>query len=263
MPVVIEMANKPLMALALEKPKIRDYDEVSQRTNTSAIIDWLLNLLGVNDNNKEEHHIETFKFINQSMNHFTYEEIQLAFRNYVSGECYINDKPMLVTQQLNAVVFGNVMKAYSVQKKSSVMNAYRREQKALAEPTTDISQADKDLLVMTGVLNCFDTYETLKEIPNGYGWVYDFFFERGCFPAHTTEFRNEIELRTKAKAESDFKRDQIKGDVFTSLKKFVANLEKGATMKILCKKLILSDLFDSIIENDLDIRTEMRKPKIK
>lgn len=162
--LVVEMKNKPKMAIAWENPKLRDYPEEKKNENTVKLFYWLLNLLGVKgDDTTDSHHDVAIKFINESLLNYTYQEIKLAFEKYVSGEYYdSNGKPMLVTQQLNSVVLGRVMREYEIIKKRD-LDTYRRKKAEQMQSKTEISEEEKENIIIHGLITCFDAFAQTKK----------------------------------------------------------------------------------------------------
>lgn len=182
--LVIPVDNKKDLAYALENMKIRDYEGNLRAKNTNVVVLYLLNLLGVKaSEDTRVHHMVCTKFINNNLKNYTYQEIELAFEKYVLGEFYDQKgNKLLVTQQLNAVVMGNVMACYSELKKNE-LDDYRRKRNEIIiksrEKKQDISEEEKKELVRKGVINCYDYYCEHDKIPTGYLYVYDVLYDLG------------------------------------------------------------------------------------
>lgn len=251
---IVEMENKSDLAIALENTKLRDYPNEIRSKNTLNIVLWLLDLLGVKgDEATERHHIVSANFINDTLKNYTYQEIKLAFQKYVAGEYYdSNGNPMLVTQQLNAVVIGRVMREYENLKKRD-LDAYRRKRTEDMNKEVQLSQEEKDLIVYVGVIDCFKHFEQHKSIESGKGWVYDFFYEKGRLPKHTKEFREEIKAKAIIEVENDIK----SGGVTSQVKEALKNIHQS-TIAVKCKEIILREYFKRLIKEKIDIKEEMK-----
>lgn len=248
---VVEMKNKPSLAVALENTKIRDYPEEIRNANTMNLVDWLLNLLGVNaKNDNVKHHAAAFEFVNKTLLNYTYQEIKLAFEKYVAGEYYeAENKPMMVTQQLNAVVIGKVMKNYEALKKSE-LDAYRREREKQNRKDKELTKEEKDEIVLVGILNCFEIFKETGEIQDGYTYLYQHFYELGKFPKHTNEFRENARSRAIESLEQSIKKQR---EEF----KRVSYDYSEANITRKCKQIILGDWFKSLIEKGIEIKDEL------
>ena len=172
----IEMDNKPVMAIALENDKIRDFSEELRNSNTQDLVIHLLNLLGVSGKQDPNHHIEAAKFINLSLGKYTYQEILLAFQMYVSGD-FKDERGLqvLVTQQINAVVIGRVMRCYSEIKKNN-LDQYRKKKELNSR--NEMSQEEKDLLYIAPLISRFDQYKENKGGLKEVNHIYDDFIDK-------------------------------------------------------------------------------------
>lgn len=240
----VEMKNKPLVAVAMENPKIKDYPEELRNSNTLTLLKWLLNILGVNGEEKIEHHQTLFSLINESYGRFTYQEIKLAFEYYLQGKYSENGKPILVTQQLNGVVFGKVMSHFEKIKKSNEMDAYNQRKKDQLQQNTELSQQEKDEIVKNGVINCYSEWLKTKKIEAGYLWIYDHLDELGLLNFTPHEKWQRVHdakeyLENKVKGEADkSKRNQIKEALKNIRSKPIENK---------AKRMLVEDYFQKIL----------------
>lgn len=137
-----------------------------------------------------------------------------------------------------------------------VMNAYRQQKaRPKPEPPKEMTQEEKDLIVFSGIINCFEDYKQVKFIRDGYGYVYDFFFENKKLPLHTPEFRARIKNEAILRLEKEISEQGITLQVKEALNELKLN-QKG--VKAMSKKIVLSEYFDGLIENNIDIKTEMQ-----
>lgn len=211
---VFPMANKPREAIALENPKIRNYPEQLRNGNTATIVDWLLNLLGVNDSGKEAHHVECFRFINERLTSYTYQEIKEAFLMFVNHEL---DASVMVTQQLNAVVIGKVMKMYDDHRKQKLSEYYRlRNAAAAVQP--EISEEEKQRLIENGIRECYLNFKQTRTISVGRVWIYDWLIEnKKINPTPEEKKRLYKEAKLKVVEESKLKGIQSYKDAVRSI----------------------------------------------
>ncbi|MDB9801081.1 hypothetical protein OAB94_01765 [Flavobacteriaceae bacterium] len=128
---------------------------------------------------------------------------------------------------------------------------------------TEQSEDEKKTILYLGIMNCWDDFLKGNGIVDGYAWVYDWFFERGAFPKHTTDFKRGIDKR----AISYVERQWQTAPKTMSVKNYLKELQGSGTMVVICKKIILSDLFECIKLNPksfVDILKEIENnPKNK
>ncbi len=171
---VVNVPNKNKYAVALENNKLRDFPQELKNTNTLSLIDWLLNLLGVNEKEGSiDHHAVAFNFVNENLNNYTYQEIKLAFNMFVSGQLTDEQgKPLLIAQQLNAVVIGKVMKAYQDLKVQNLDSYYRAKKKLLSPPPTEPTPEERKEIRRQFLKNVFDDIKNTGYYD--YAWlIYD------------------------------------------------------------------------------------------
>ena len=103
--------QKPELIVLAEKKKLRDYEIEKRKAFSVKLIAKLLNLLGVNDGKTEQHNALAIH-VCDFYGHVSFEQIDKAFGLFVIGA--FTTKPF---QQLNAVVFGQVMAEYFLHEK--------------------------------------------------------------------------------------------------------------------------------------------------
>lgn len=244
--ISVPMRGKPYMAALSENVKIKDYPEEIQTANIMSFITWALNLLGVKgDENKVSHHVAAADFVKNKLDSYTFQELKYAFLMYVSGELELR-----VLQQFNAVVCGDVMRAYK-QIKNVRLSAYFQAKEAyLAElnykEPTDEEKAKSAYL---GTINCFDEYKQTGTILPGYAWIYDHVTELGLVE-YTTEAKKKSMTLAKELLIKESKHIDPK-----KYKDFIAKVEEKNSSKVIvkAKNLLLADYFDRIIEKGLHI----------
>lgn len=256
--LVVPMENKNELALALENTKIRDYQPEQREINTKKMVLYLLNLLGVKGSESTTpHHVICTKFIEKNLKHYTYQEIELAFEKYVLGEFYDSKgQKMLVTQQLNAVVLGNVMNCYS-ELKTNELDAYRSERnKQIVEArnkSEELSDQEKSDLIRSGVVTCFDHYSQHNEIKSGYLYVYDVLFDKGLLESEIEEKKriyklavSRVNREVKSKRPTTFaERNDIKHLIEKAKNNLLIDKYKAEAQSI-----SLSMFFQSIVDSN-------------
>lgn len=88
-----------------------------------------------------------------------FQEITKMFQMYVDNKLSIEPIP----NYFDRILFGKIVSAYKEQKP--------RIKKEIKMP--EISEEEKQRLIIHGVINCFDEYLQSKRIIDGYVWVYD------------------------------------------------------------------------------------------
>tara|TARA_A100000171_G_scaffold49827_1_gene59754 strand:- start:17 stop:856 length:840 start_codon:yes stop_codon:yes gene_type:complete len=258
---VVQMQHKNKFAVSLENPKLRDYPEEVRNANTANLVDWLLNLLGVNEKNgSTDQHVAAFNHIHRTLDVYTYQEIILAFEMYVNGE--FTDKqgrPIEVFSEFNARVIGRVMKLYT-EKKRENLTAYYQQKQMQKNKLPEISEAEKKKLIENGIIECFNDYKETKEIKHGRLYVYEELYKRNLLPPHTPEFKAEIEKRAKVKvlrqAEQTIKSGKLDENTHKA-KKLIARVQEGKqSFKRDCRRIIIQDFFDKLLSEseDFDIK---------
>lgn len=246
----IECPQKNEYVVASEKQSISEYNEDERNTQTANLIDFLLNLLAVNEKDGNlEHHKLSFEFIIAKMSHYSFQEIVLAFQKYVAGEYFENRKPMLVTQQLNPVIIGKVMKCYSDVKREEI-DRYKRKTKLLKPVEATITDEEKELLVLMGIQTAFEEYEKDGFVSPGYAWLYEYFWERKALIKHDEEYRR----KTKEKALSLIKKEyQTLGKRLSGMSSYLSEAETNGKLKAYCKRIAVEDKFSEIQKSGISI----------
>lgn len=121
------------------------------------------------------------------------------------------------------------------------------------EKPMELTEEEKELIVYTGVIGCFKTFEETKRIEAGKGWVYDFFFEKKRLPKHTDEFKASVMEKAKTELENEIK----SGGINLQVKEALKNIQPSG-IAIKCKEIILREYFERLIEEKIDIKAEMK-----
>ena len=220
---------------AFNEKRIREYDPEMRNKASYTLIDELLNLLGVNaKEGNSEHHVEAFKFINETMDRFSYSDIRLAFKKYVAGEY-----DLLVTQQLNAVVIGRVMKLYEEKRNTEVLRKDKKEDVIL----TDEQKAE---IITQGLISTWNEFSEKGDLESGYTWVYDRFDKLGVI-----ELSKDEKVSLMKQAESNLISRKLEERGVSDLVNFKRRLEeKGDPIKNEAKRIALVNFLRSITEDE-------------
>lgn len=260
---VVEMQHKPILATALEHPKIRDYPQAIKNENTFIIFSWMLDLLGVKGSTHTDgHHDIAITFIHSSLSGYTYQEITLAFQMYVRGDF----NSLLVTQQLNAVVIGRVMRAYDHLKKND-LNIYRSEkskQMALAEKKEYTSQ-EKELLMFINMLNYWEQYKITNEVGIGGQVLFDRFLEKGilghpCEKIYKRYYAKKMQEAKEILLNQHQNNRYVYSDV-NQYKQILNNLKSGMGISIenKAKCLVIEAYFQKLTTEKKELQDVLRQ----
>jgi len=227
------------MVKAWQQKKIREYSQEEKKQETGKLINYLLALLGIStseDKDNSLHYIVLEEFINDSMTHFTYQEIKNAFKMYLKGD--LSDEKEKVIHKLDSVVLSRVMRLYEARRLCEIKtyNEKIRKQKILIEQkANELSDEEKFNEVMDGLKEAFEEYKKTKEIHVGDLYLYKFLYKRGLMPKDKTTIE-------AVKKEAKKKIDQLS-------KLSVNKIEKAAysgenELNRLCREISLKMFFD-------------------
>lgn len=244
----LQIYKKPELVLISEKKKLREYSQEEKMGKVANLIFKLLNLLGVNEG-KTEHHLVLARHVSDFYGHFSFEQIEKAFGLFIART--FKTKPF---QQLNAVVFGQVMAEYSEYEKeqTKIYKMKLKEFRETAEPMPENEKNEYMEKVISNALSAYkDTGDIDMPIPK-----YDWLNSQGLIQGDMSlidfnEMKKEkyeivknrlIEIYGKAKALSFEDKIQIK--------KTLKDLqEKGCWLVVAqCKLEMLEDYFNTKIK---------------
>lgn len=201
-------------------------------------LEWVCGTLSLNEDGaqKLEYALPAIKKHCWSMG---FAEIKKMLNMYADGELSIKPIP----NHFDRIRLGEVMNAY-------------RQQKPRPKPEApkEMSEDEKEQIVLLGIINCFEDYKVTKEIKTGYGYVYDYFFEKGNLPTHTKEFKEQIKNKAVLALEKEITALGITLQVKEQLEAMRDGL-KGVKGK--CKQIILSEYFDKLILEGKEITKEL------
>ena len=159
--------QKPELIVLAEKKKLRDYPIETRKSITVKLIAKLLNLLGVNDGKTEQHNALAIH-VCDFYGHISFEQIDKAFGLFVLGTFKI--KPF---QQLNAVVFGQVMAEYSNYEKEQT-KIYKMKLQEFKETSKPMDKKEAEKLMENAINEAIEVYKRTGQIelaPSKYDWL--------------------------------------------------------------------------------------------
>jgi len=163
--------QKPELIILAEKKKLRDYQIETRNALMVKFIAKLLNLLGVNDGKTDQHNALALH-VSDYYGHYTFEQMDKAFGLFVLGT--FKTKPF---QQLNAVVFGQVMSEYSEYEKEQT-KIYKMKLQEFKETSNQIPESEKDELMENAIKEAIEVYKNTSEIELAAS-KYDWLFSKG------------------------------------------------------------------------------------
>lgn len=158
---------KPELVVISETKKLRDFNLEERTMKAASLVYRLLNLLGVKDGNTE-HHTELVRHVVDFYGHFTFEQIEKAFGMFISRQ--LKTQPF---QQLNAVVFGNVMQEFDDYTKDQTKN-YRLAIQEFREKATPMSDDEKNEIMEKSIKKAIEVYKktgTIEMASSKYDWL--------------------------------------------------------------------------------------------
>ena len=159
--------QKPELIILAEKKKLRDYPIETRKTHAVRLIAKLLNLLGVNDGKTEQHNALAIH-VCDFYGHVSFEQIDKAFGLFVLGT--FKTKPF---QQLNAVVFGQVITEYFDYEKEQT-KIYKMKLQEFKETSKPMDKKEAEELMENAINEAIEVYKRTGEIelaPSKYDWL--------------------------------------------------------------------------------------------
>lgn len=236
--------QKPQLAVLEEKPKLRDYTDAELNTICVVLVSELTDLLGVKDG-KVNHLNKLASFIKDCYKNHAIEEIKHAFDLYVKGE--FHHKPF---QQLNAVVFGQVMREYDIYKRNQ-LELYRRKKRLMAEQNQIPSKEEQKKSMDEAVVRLYLEFQNSGTITGIVSHIYDYLDNKGTLKGDKTDdswndYKKEIyeSVRRRMIAENEVKTAKDRQEVI-DIKNLIKELESKKSGKAISesKKQILIEYF--------------------
>ena len=241
--LILTQVKKPLLAVLENQKQLRDYSETEINVALANLTIHLLDLLAVNTG-KIDHQIKLNEFIKASNFNLTIGEIKHAFNLFVQGE--FNTKPM---QQLNAIVFGNVIREYKAYKIEN-LKAYRRKKREQEEIRAIPSKHDQEKMLDEAIVNTYLEYKSTGTLTGVVSHIYDYLFKQGKLPQHTKEFKAMIFKKAQTIAKSEqMTQASMSMELHKHLKNILAKIGAGKFdgLKTISKRLVLIEYFKNQI----------------
>lgn len=164
------------------------------------------------------------------------EEIDYAFKiDRYSGD------PVSHFQLFNAEYVGKVLTKYRewLRETRFSMNLPMKK----PEEKKELSEEEKELLVLNGVLECFENYLSSSEILPGKSYVYDYLYQRGFLPLHTQAFKDKIKRRA---VKIILRRERTENDP-RQIRAQLRDIQTGKDkLRVECKRLVLMECFSRL-----------------
>jgi len=206
----------------------------------SMIFTKVCNLIGLKDPISNNNKIDIVEMIISRFKGLSLEEIDYAFRIDRYGD---HGEPTPHYQLFNAEYVSTVLGKYkNWLRKTRVSNNL-----PISKPTEEkaLTEDEKAMLIVSGIIECFEEYSTTGCISVGKIYVYDILYKRGLFPAHTKRFREHIKrkaIRKRYKSRENSNTDR------KSLKSLLLQIQsKQNNQTVLCKEIILGTYFRKLI----------------
>lgn len=203
-------------------------------------MDWVSGILSLTDETSANRLEIALPAIKKHCWSMGFAEIKKMFEMYVDNKLSVKPIP----NYFDRILFGKIVEAY-------------RQQKPKPKPPEQepMSQEEKDMIVYSGILNCFEAYKQDGYVKSGYGYVYDELFEKGQLPKHTKEFKERI----KNKAVQELEKEITSLGITTQVKEQLEALKtQNRGIKGKCKQLILEEYFQKLVKLKIHIKTVLK-----
>lgn len=236
---IVEMENKPALAKFYERPKIYEYPEEVQNTNLTSTIDYLLNLMAVNGDDKVQQHAAAFIFMKSKLNRFTFEEIIEAFHMHVAGE--LGTK---VFRELNAVTMGEVLNKFEEIRNQS-MRTYFNTLKLDQAKEMQLSPEEYKAREIESLKYFFMEWANTGVLPTGASTIYDYLNKIKLLKPSAEERRKQYSL-AQTKLAKEAKIMSINKQQYSEV---MASIESDSCSRaiVISKTALLSSFFSTFI----------------
>jgi methionine synthase II (cobalamin-independent) len=206
---------------------IKAIPQESRQKQYLLLIDWLIKTLSLTGEKAADRIEVLIPMIEECAWSLTLEDIKKAFTFYVQGKLPIEPRDNYLT----VILFSKVIEAYKQQR------VVKKELPQLPEK----SQKEKDNIILSGVINCFNQFTKTNSIINGYTWVYDHLDENNIINFSDDEKRKQMPI-AKKKLIIENKSNLNRGDY----KVFMSDMEnkrKNQAVINKAKKMLLERFF--------------------
>lgn len=222
--------------------KVIDFDKISEieylGDNLGVLFLRITNLLGIKHAIEGVNKLDIREMLLKRFKTISLEEIDYAFKLERYGSL---GKRTEHFQLFNAQYVSDVLDKYKkwLQKIRHDNNLPLSKKSEIQE----IPEEEKQLLILQGVVSCFDEFIQTNEVINGYTWVYDHLDELNLLD-YTTDQKNAKMLvaANKLKKQANNIKDRL------NKKNILANLENRKSQSIIneAKRMLLKDYFAQI-----------------
>jgi hypothetical protein len=238
---IVEMVNKPAFAVSLENLKIKEYPEEIRNMNTAKLVDWCLNLLGVNGKDGiEEHHAVAFEFINNSLINYTYQEIKAALMMFVAGDF----NGVFIAQQFNSVVLGKIMKNYAERRDDMLRGYYQKRRAQFTIPQNNpITKKQNHEAAIRMMEQAYKDYTKSGKILSGFSFLYGWLLNADIISPTEQERKDAYENAKPIAAE---KAKMLETSTAKNLLKQIDSQQSSDVVIIEAKKLLIIKYFRNL-----------------
>lgn len=233
----------------VELNKIREMKVDEVREGLGVIFVRAINLLGIKEKISQINKEDIRDMILLRFKSFSLEEIDYAFKlDRWSG------KPVEHFQLFNSEYVAKVLTKYKHWLRETRSNN-NLPLSAKKESKPELSDQEKLITVINGVIDCFEEFKISKSIPVGRIWVYDFLYENKNLPVHTLQFRNKINRNAIKQLHSERNDPDRDG---RKIREVLRQIQTGnKKLKIKCKELVLKEYFSRLIAQNKEIAEEL------
>jgi hypothetical protein len=121
------------------------------------------------------------------------------------------------------------------------------------DESNELSQEDKDLIVITGVISAYEYFLENKKIESGKPYVYEYLYELNAFPKHDNAYRIKIKALAKDEMLENLKQQKIKSKNLKEVKSIKSVIDKVTKdehpLRSKCQEITLRNFYDEVIES--------------
>ncbi len=220
-------------------------DVVEVREGLGIIFVRAVNLLGIKEKISQINKEDIRDMILLKFKSFSLEEIDYAFKlDRWSGE------PIQHFQLFNSEYVAKVLTKYKNWLRETRANNNLPLEAKQEKPK--MSDEEKQIIVINGIIDCFEDFKENETIPIGKTYIYDYFFEKGALPVHTQTFKQNI--KRKASKWMYENRLNLNKDRKTN-RQIINDIKSGKNqMKTKCKEIVLKTFFHKLIATNTKIQ---------
>ena len=206
------------------------------------------NLIGLKDPISNINKLDIVEMILSRYKGLSLEEIDYAFRlDRYSGESVSH------YQLFNAEYVGKVLHKYRVWLRTTRAN--NNLPLSQRKKPVELTEEEKQITVINGIVDCFEEFKVSKEIPVGRTWVYDYLYDKKLLPAHTSIFREKI--RRNAIKQLHNEKNHVEKDG-RKIRAILREIQAGKKeLKVRCKVLVLKEYFSRLIAQEKEITDQL------